>query len=400
MATHSERILEDGEGILRMVPTWVPRTFCIPGRRLKLHPADLYAFGANRGGIDERWFASCEKADNGPLTLPDEGLSYVVNEVDGREEKVVFREVVVELGAKLLGDKLWSAHHEWPVFAKFFDNQGALPHHVHHRKEHAERVGMRPKPEAYFFPRQMNNHGGDFPYTFFGLEPGTSPNDVKACLARWNEGDNGILFLSKAFKLELGTGWDIPAGILHAPGSLCTYEPQWASDIAAMFQSLVNNVPLNWNMLVKHVPEECKQDLDYIVSLLDWEANTDPAFHKNHQLRPKPVRPVEQMQAEGIMDAWVVYGSPLFASKETTILPGRTVIMKDPGAYSLVAVQGAGKLGRFQVESPVMIRFGELTHDEYFVSAQAAQEGIRVSNPSPSDPIVLLKTFGPGTVTD
>ena len=70
---------EQGEGILRLAPTWVPRSFCIPGKRIKLHPADYYAFGAHRGGIDERWFSSTTKADNGPLTTPDEGLSYVVS---------------------------------------------------------------------------------------------------------------------------------------------------------------------------------------------------------------------------------------------------------------------------------------------------------------------------------
>ena len=43
--------LEQGEGILRLAPTWVPRVFCIPGKRIKLHPADLYSFGAHRGGI-------------------------------------------------------------------------------------------------------------------------------------------------------------------------------------------------------------------------------------------------------------------------------------------------------------------------------------------------------------
>ena len=71
--THAS--FEQGEGILRLAPAWVPRAFCIPGRRLKLHPDDYYAFGATRGGIDERWFSSTTKADNGPLTTPDEGLS-------------------------------------------------------------------------------------------------------------------------------------------------------------------------------------------------------------------------------------------------------------------------------------------------------------------------------------
>ena len=34
------------------------------------------------------------------------------------------------------------------------------------------------------------------------------------------EGDNGILYLSRAYRLEVGTGWQIDPGILHAPGSL------------------------------------------------------------------------------------------------------------------------------------------------------------------------------------
>ena len=63
---------EAGAGLLRLAPTWVPRSFCIPGRRIKLDPRDYYAFGANRGGIDERWLSATTKADNGPLTTPDE----------------------------------------------------------------------------------------------------------------------------------------------------------------------------------------------------------------------------------------------------------------------------------------------------------------------------------------
>ena len=35
--------IEAGEGILRLAPAWVPRSFMIPGRRIKLHPDDIYA---------------------------------------------------------------------------------------------------------------------------------------------------------------------------------------------------------------------------------------------------------------------------------------------------------------------------------------------------------------------
>ncbi len=400
MTTTAEKAFQYGEGILRMAPNWVPRSFCIPGGRLKLHPADLYAYGTHRGGIDERWFASTVKADNGPLTLPDEGLSYVVCGKEDTDNKVLFRDVVAELGASLIGKPLWERYGTFPVFAKFFDNRQALPFHLHHRKEHAELVGQPPKPEAYYFPPQMNHHRGEFPYTFFGLEPGTTPEDVKSCLRRWHEGDNGALDLSRAYRLTLGTGWNIPAGILHAPGTLCTYEPQWASDIYAMFQSLVNDVPMGWEMLTHYVPEDCRQDLDFIVSLIDWEANTDPQFRKNHLLVPKPIKPVEEMRDEGALQYWVVYQTPLFSSKEVQVLPGRSVILKDNGAYSVIAVQGHGVLGVWDVETPNLIRFGQLTQDEFFVSASAATEGVKVENRSASEPLILLQTFGPTLTED
>jgi hypothetical protein len=43
-----------------------------------------------------------------------------------------------------------------------------------------------------------------------------------------------------------------------------------------------------------------------------------------------------------------------------------------------------------------MIRFGQLTEDELFVTAAAASEGVMIENPSSTDPLVLLKHFGPG----
>ena len=66
--------LSEGDGAVRLAPCWVPRSFLMPGGRLKLDPRDLYALGAHRGGIDERWFSSTTKAANGPLTAQDEIL--------------------------------------------------------------------------------------------------------------------------------------------------------------------------------------------------------------------------------------------------------------------------------------------------------------------------------------
>src|SRR6266571_5274635 len=89
-----EGALADSGGLLRLAPTWVPRSFLQPGKRLKLHPDDLYAYGLNRGGIDERWFASTTPAANDNRT-EDEGLSYVVA---GRE-RFTLQGAVAETGA-------------------------------------------------------------------------------------------------------------------------------------------------------------------------------------------------------------------------------------------------------------------------------------------------------------
>ena len=51
--------------------------------------------------------------------------------------------------------------------------------------------------------------------------------------------------------------------MLHAPGSMCTYEPQWGSDVFGMFQSLVEGREVLWDLLVKDVPEDMPNVGDY-----------------------------------------------------------------------------------------------------------------------------------------
>ncbi len=69
--------------------------------------------------------------------------------------------------------------------------------------------------------------------------------------------------------------------------------------------------------------------------------------------------------------------------------------MKDAGAYGMIMMQGHGKMGVWDVETPALIRYGQLTHDEFFVCESAAKAGVTITNPSKSDPIVMLKHFGP-----
>ncbi len=390
-----EKALDGGEGVLRLFPNWVPRQFCIPGKRLKLHPDDYFAYGANRGGIDERWFSSTTKADNGPGTLPDEGLSYIYFKDGATERKVLLRDAIQLKGERILGKAVMEKHGGWTMYSKFFDNLEPLPHHLHHSDEKAALVGQKGKPEAYYFPPQLNNARGYFPYTFFGINPGVTKKQVRACLERWDKGDNGILDLSRAYKLTPGTGWDVPPGLLHAPGSLLTYEPQRASDVFAMFQSIVWDSYTPWDQLVKDVPEKHKHDLDFLMDLLDWELNVDPDLYQNRFSPPKPVRPASEMHAAGYEENWIAYKSTYFSAKELTMFPKRSVVLKEPGAFGTIVVQGNGTFGKLPIQSPAMIRFGQMTEDELFVTFEAAQAGVTITNLSETDNLVLLKHFGP-----
>jgi len=323
--------------------------------------------------------------------------SYVVS--DG--QRFTLKEAVEAEGPRLIGQKMWEEFHRWPVYSKFFDNLGPIPHHLHQNAAQAKLVGMEGKPESYYFPPQLNALENNFPHTYFGLEPGTTKEQVRRCLERWDQGDNGILDLSKAYRLRPGTGWLVPPCILHAPGSLVTFEPQWGSDVFALFQSMVEGRYTPWDLLVVAVPKEKHRDLDFIVDLIDWPTNTDTHFREHHYLEPIPAA---DTASEGYVDKWIVYGKvdgrQHFSAKELTVQPGVRVSIKDKGAYGLITTQGHGRIGALPLDCPSMIRFGQLTEDEVFVSHEAANAGVTFENQSERDPLVVLRYFGPDTNPD
>jgi hypothetical protein len=384
------KALEAGGGLLRLTPTWVPRSFLHPGKRIKLAPGDWYAFGAHRGGIDERWFASTTEAANDNRT-PDEGLSYVAFE----GQRFTLRDAVSEAAPGLIGKSLAEKYKRWPVYSKFFDNMGPIPHHMHQGFADAKLVGQEGKPESYYFPPQYNNVDNNFAYTFMGLEPGTTKAQLRKCLENWHKGDNGILDLSRAYRLKRSTGWLIPPGVLHAPGSLCTYEPQWGSDVFGMFQSLVEGREVPWSLLVKDVPKEKHKDIDFIIEQLDWEKNVDTHFKEHNYLEPiiDPAR-----TGQGYTDRWIVYGTiekdQLFSAKELTVEPGAKCTLKENGASGWITVQGSGRMGKLKLQTPAMIHFGQETEDEVFISYEAASAGVEIENTG-DEPLVGLRYFGP-----
>lgn len=389
-------VIEDGEGILQLAPTWVPRVFMIPGRRLRLATEDIYCLGTSRGGINERWFASTTQADNGPQTPHDEGLSYIVR----GDSRMALDQAIKLDGQDILGQSIFDEYHRWMIYAKLFDNNGPIPLHLHQMIKHAANVGKEGKPEAYYFPPEMNPYEANFPYTFFGLLPGTTKDQVRSCLERWDKADNGILNLSQAYRLELNSGWLLPPGILHAPGSLCTFEVQWASDVFAFYQNIVEDRVCARALLVKDVPKDKWYDIDYLLDMIDWETNVDPHFHEHHNLQPVKAR---GSQEEGFFEYWIVYGKfdgkDLFSAKRLVVFPGSSCTLTDKGPYGVYVTNGYGTLGPYSISSPSMIYYGQIPQDEFFVSQPAAANGVLIKNTG-SLPLTMLKFFGPDSSPD
>lgn len=384
-----EDTFKDGKGIFRLNPTFVPRRFGKAGHRLKLHPDDYYALGIERGSIKERWLSSTITANNGPLAAPDEGMSYVAVSPDS-DKKFSLKEAVEVLQERLIGKELMETYGGWPMYSKFFDFENPLFHHVHLTFEDAARVGKLGKPESYYFPRQLNNYSGECNATYFGFDPDVKPEDVKERLRNYEKGDTRITELSRAYRVELGTGWYTAPGVIHAPASYLTYEPQWNSDVNSVEENIVSGEVYPREMLVEECPEDKKEDVDYIFGLLDWEKNIDTHYRKTF-FRP----PVIASETNQYIEKWISYANDYICAKELTVYPGESAVIRDAAAYGCIFIQGHGTFGVYDAETPAMLRFGEQSADEYFVSEPAAREGVTIINKSKFEPIVILKHFGP-----
>jgi hypothetical protein len=185
-----ENEIRKNEGVLRLAPTWVPRSNSVPGRRIKLHPDDYYSFGPPRGGIVERWLSSTTKADNGAETTENEGLSFIYLRTKDGTERVSFKEAIEDLlGEVILGKAAMQKYGRLMAFAKFFDNKLPIVFHLHPSDEFAERTRMLGKPEAYYFPPQLNNVNNNLPITYFGLQTGVTRAQLMECFDNWEKAD-------------------------------------------------------------------------------------------------------------------------------------------------------------------------------------------------------------------
>lgn len=380
-----DKLLSDSCGILRLKPCWVARDLVPPGRRLGL-PDSAYDLG-ERGAICERWLASTTHADNavGPR---DEGLSYVVVE----DEPMTLLDAVNSAPASVLGRSYARSHAGLGRLAKIFDYADRLPYHLHHRPEHAKLVGRHSKDEAYYFPEGIDM--GAHPETFLGLHPSFADPSMRATLLPYLEAwdSDDILRHAVAYKQMAGEGFEVPSGVLHAPGTAVTIELQEDSDVFAMLQAKNAGRIISKRLLYKDVrPEdEARYGERFILELVDWETNSDPWFYENRHLEPIPRR---NAHGEAGAESWIYYNTTKFSGTKLVVKPGMTCHTRDAGVFSLLALSGTGTVGGQRVKG------GDPDLDELLVVHDTAVSGIDVHNDGAVD-LVIIKFFGPDVNPD
>ena len=376
-----ERMLAEGDGVLRCEPAWVARDFLPPGRRLGLSE-DAYDVG-RRGFICERWLASTTRADNkvGP---EDEGLSHVIGE---HGERVLLRDAVAADPVAVMG-ATYSASHPSGLgrLAKLFDYGYRLPYHVHPPQEFASLVGCNAKDESYHFLPGVDP--GAHPETFFGVHPWIADQRAHdALLPYLVDWDSDLILRHARAELQVaGEGFHVPSGVLHAPGTALTLELQEDSDVLAMFQALNAGRIISKELLFKDVrPQDREAEGErFPLRFVDWETNGDPWFYENRHLSPQPV---VGSSGDG-EESWIFYNTDKYAGKRLVLPPGGVHRFREPGVYSVFVWSGRGRYAGLDV------RAGEPGLDELVVTHDAATRQHEVTNDGREDLVAFL-FFGP-----
>lgn len=380
-----EKSLEDGNGILRLRPAWVTRDFMPPGKRLGLKYEDYEA--GDRGHICERWFASVTHAEN-RINVEDEGYSYL--EIEGKN--IHLKDACSQAGDIIMGEAYAKDHADLGRLLKIYDFKCRIFYHLHQTDVDAKKVGMNSKEESYFF---LDADVGPHPETFFGVHPYIVDQNLQEkillpYLKNWN-GDDSMLSHARAYLNIPGEGFHIPSGILHAPGTALTMELQESSDIMSVFQAKIGDLPIDKELLTRQIPEDevAKYGEKAALNLCNWEANGDPYFYENHNLKPIMI---EETITEDSYEEWIFYNTTRFSGKRLTMKPGKKVDCRENGVFNIFLWKGSASIDGIKLKAG---DFGlHYCNDELLISHEKAVSGFTIENTGTSE-ITLFKCFGP-----
>jgi len=375
------KALEEGNGILRLKPSWVARDFLRSGRNLGLKEEEYDL--RERGEISERWIGSTTLATNriGPK---DEGLSYI--QIDG-DSSITLKDAIEHAGDLIMGNEYAKTHAGLGRLAKVFNFGDRLFYHYHQTQKDAILIGSNSKEEAYYFPENVDL--GPHPEIFFGVHPYISEQKkydiILPYLVDWNS--DLILKHARGYVQVKNDGFHLPAGIGHAPGTAVTIELQEDSDVFANMQALVGGKIVSKDLLYHSVRKIDREGYGerIVIQQIDWEQSGNPYFYENHHTPPIII---EESQTKGGEEYWIFYNTKKFSGKKLVIHPKHSYKSIDKGVYNILAWEGYGKFDGHYIEAKNFV------FDEMIIPFEKATKPLKIENNSNTQ-LVIFKFFGP-----
>lgn len=357
-------LLKRNEGVLKLEPSFVRRFY-----------PDLNRLGQHRlrrnqrEFIPERWIASTIAAANHP-SLPKGGLSMI----DGIRQPFSLRDAIRAAPEEMLGPELLAAHGaEFRVLVKLLDPGEPIYLHFHATDAQVKRMPQRfrgqrfGKDEAYYF---LEAPKGPMPYTHAGLRDGVTRRDLLQAVRR---GSEYALELSPSVYQEFETGFFIPAGVPHRPGTALTLEVQQLSDVSTMLATHAGGKPMPPGQIHPGF-----RSMEEASALIDIKVSREVGKIDENRLIPR---------VESSTSAAEV--ATIFPEKVCRKFSGQRVRVRSRMTYhqglplAMLIWRGHGKIrGR-------STRAGE----EFFVAHRAARSGIEIENDG-DEPLELF-TFWP-----
>ncbi|MFA8017736.1 hypothetical protein [Bremerella cremea] len=392
--------LNQNGGVLQLLHRYAGRTFCTPGKRIRLDEKSYYPDYMGGTGLDEIWMCCTVPIVTGVIDTRTnkapfrEGEAHVLTP-DGKV--IALQDLITANPEAVMGEKVTAFSKEmfgkatWPIVSKKFDNLNPIPNHLHWAKWEVYDIN------SYDNPGVSPSH---YHTTAMGLYPFVTKDQFLDCMKQFGKGEyNGIRHLAPHTMMRLDNGFTMPNGVLHSPTDLCTHELHVTMDEHFLAEDVTLDGRISaeaafYACREEDYPKSRHEDWDYLVDQFDFATNQDPDFVMKNS---RPAITAEEFSAEGVDAKWIVYGE-LLGDQKCSIL---RLILK-PGAKMNFCPEcptmfhtngGSGRVGGLAVNYNQNMILGELYSEIGFITQVALNNGgVEIENTG-SEPLVLTFDF-------
>lgn len=395
-----EYCLNENEGVLQLIHRYAGRTFCTPGKRIRLDEKSYYPDYMGGTGLDEIWMCCTAPIVTGVIDTRTgkapfrEGEAHVLTP---NGQVISLQDLITANPEAVIGEKVTTFSEElfgkatWPIVSKKFDNLNPIPHHLHWTKWEVYDIN------SYDNPGVSSSH---YHTTAMGLYPFVTKDQFLDCMKSWGRDEyNGVRHLSPHTMMNLDHGFVMPNGVLHSPTNLCTHELHVLMDEHFLAEDLTLDGPIGaadafYACREEDYPKDRHEDWEFLVETLDFEANQDPNFVQKNS---RPAITAEEFVSDGIDAKWIVYGDILGDQKASMlrliVAPGAKMNFCPESPTLFHTNRGSGRVGKLELRYHQDMKLGDVYPEIGFITQAALNRGgVEIENKG-SEPLVLTFDF-------